>query len=66
LVRPKPRSATVRFKDGDGIKFRKGDSGDDAIDLPDSRVCNLHVAVARVAAASGLAPEVFDECCYYE
>jgi hypothetical protein len=51
--------------DGDEIKIRKGDSASgDAIDLPDPRVCNLHLAVARVAT-SGLG-DVFDECCYYE
>ena len=30
------------------------------MDLPDPRVCNLHLAVARVFAASGAA-EVFDK-----
>jgi hypothetical protein len=48
FVRPKRRSVTVTLKDGDEMKFRKGDSGD-AIDLPDPgpRVCHFHVAIAR-------------------
>ena len=45
--------------DGDIMEFGKGEDGD-SIDLPDPRLCNLHLAVARVYAASGFA-EVVDE-----
>jgi hypothetical protein len=40
------------------IPFRLG-TGGGAIALPDSAICNLHLAIARVAFASG-ASEVFD------
>jgi len=41
--------------------FLKGDaSGGDAMDLPDPPVCNLHVAVAWVAAAPGLGEVLMD------
>ena len=42
--------------DGEEINFGKG--GDGTIELPDSRICNLHLAVARVVTASGLAEVV--------
>jgi hypothetical protein len=40
------------------MKFGQGDEGD-TIGLPDPRLCNLHLAVARVFTASGFA-EVLD------
>jgi hypothetical protein len=40
------------------MKFGQGNEGG-TIGLPDPRLCNLHLAVARVFAASGFA-EVFD------
>ncbi len=47
------------LRDGDEIKFGRGVDGS-RVTLPDSRLCNLHLAVARVYAASGFA-EVVDE-----
>ncbi|KAF8318592.1 uncharacterized protein EI90DRAFT_2697383 [Cantharellus anzutake] len=58
-VRPANVSATIPLKDGDEIEFGKG-TGGDLIGLPDPQICNLHLAVARVFAASGAA-EVFDK-----
>jgi hypothetical protein len=52
-------SATIPLKDGAEIGFGRGNGGD-RIALPDPRICNLHLAVARVFAASGAA-EVFDK-----
>jgi hypothetical protein len=49
------------IQDGDEIKLGRGDDGA-SIALPDPRLCNLHLAVARVFAASGFA-EVVDR--YY-
>ena len=43
--------------DGDEIKFGRGVDGS-KVTLPDSRLCNLHLAVARVYATSGLAKMV--------
>jgi len=43
-------------QDGDEIEFGKGT--DPSIDFPDPRICNLHLAVARVFAASGFAEVV--------
>ncbi|KAI0256142.1 hypothetical protein BJV78DRAFT_441173 [Lactifluus subvellereus] len=40
-------------------KFGRGNGGD-TVQLPDPRICNLHLAVARVFATSGAA-EVFDK-----
>ena len=50
---------TMRLNDEDEIEFGKEDDGNE-IDLPDPRLCNLHLAVARVFAASGFA-EVIDK-----
>ena len=49
----------MRLNDGDEMEFGKEDVGNE-IDLPDPRLCNLHLAVARVFAASGFA-EVIDK-----
>ena len=43
-------------QDGDEVEFGKGT--DASIDFPDPRICNLHLAVARVFAASGFAEVV--------
>jgi hypothetical protein len=44
------------IQDGDEIKLGKGkDQRRGRIALPDPRLCNLHLAVARVFAASGFA-----------
>lgn len=51
-------SATIPLDDGDEIRFGRGIAGD-AVRLPDPRICDLHLAVARVFAASGAA-DVFD------
>ncbi|KAF8331973.1 uncharacterized protein EI90DRAFT_3123066 [Cantharellus anzutake] len=59
VVRPKEVAATIYLRDGDEMKFGQGIGGDE-IPLPDPRICNLHLAVARVFAASGAA-EVFDK-----
>ncbi|KAI0251583.1 hypothetical protein BJV78DRAFT_1154371 [Lactifluus subvellereus] len=54
VVRPKDVSYTIPFNDGDEIEFGKGNG--------DSRICNLHLAIAWVFAASGATDsEVFDE-----
>ena len=47
----------MRLNDGDEIEFGKGlgDDGNTPIELPDPRLCNLHLAVARVLTASGFA-----------
>ncbi|KAF8497137.1 hypothetical protein F5888DRAFT_1906980 [Russula emetica] len=53
----------VRFciQDGDEITFGKGNvQSHGTIALPDPRLCNLHLAVARVFAASGFA-EVYEK-----
>lgn len=42
------------IQDGDEINFGRGADGA-VIALPDPRLCNLHLAVARVFAASGFA-----------
>jgi hypothetical protein len=49
------------IQDGDEMKLGKGEDGAN-IELPDPRLCNLHLAVARVFAASGFAEviEKFD------
>jgi hypothetical protein len=47
------------LNDGDEIQFGKGDAGN-TIQLPDPRICNLHLAIARVFSASGAA-DVFDK-----
>jgi len=52
-------SATIPLEDGAQIELGRGDGGD-KIELPDPRICNLHLAIARVFAASGAA-EVFDK-----
>ncbi|KAF8497140.1 hypothetical protein F5888DRAFT_1889780 [Russula emetica] len=49
----------ITLKDGDEIQFGRG-SGGRSIALPDPRACNLHLAIARVFAASGAA-EVVDK-----
>ncbi|KAF8497136.1 hypothetical protein F5888DRAFT_1889776 [Russula emetica] len=45
------------IQDGDEIKLGKGDDWS-TIELPDPRLCNLRLAVARVFAASGFAEVV--------
>ncbi|KAI0288761.1 hypothetical protein BC826DRAFT_1036060 [Russula brevipes] len=59
VVRPVLVSPTIPLDDGDEIQFGKGDAGN-RIQLPDPRICNLHLAIARVFAASGAA-DVFDK-----
>jgi hypothetical protein len=49
----------VKVQDGDEIKFGEGKDGDE-IGSPDPNICNLHLAVAQVSAASGAA-ELFDK-----
>jgi hypothetical protein len=51
----------VLIKDEDEMKFGAGNDGS-VISLPDPRICNLHLAIARVFSASGFA-EVYDK--YY-
>jgi len=46
------------IQDGEEMNFGRGEDGS-SIGLPDPRLCNLHLAVARVFAASGFA-EVVD------
>ena len=43
----------MSINDGDEIEFGKGKDGN-TIELPDPRLCSLHLAVARVYAASGI------------
>jgi hypothetical protein len=59
VVRPDHVASTIPLEDGDEIEFGGGNGGKQ-ISLPDPDVCNLHLAVARVFAASGTA-EVFDK-----
>jgi len=59
VVRAEDVAATIKLDDGDEIEFGKGTSGD-IIALPNPWICNLHLAIARVFAASGAA-EVFDK-----
>ena len=59
VVRSNAVAFTIPLKDGDEIEFGCGNGGNQ-IALPDPRACNLHLAVARVFAASGAA-EVFDK-----
>lgn len=47
------------LNDGDEMEFGKGEDAN-TIELPDPRLCNLQLTVARVYAASGFA-EVVDE-----
>ena len=47
------------LEDGDEIVFGQGGDGGE-VDHPDPYICNLHLAVARVSAASGAA-EIFDK-----
>jgi len=58
-VRPDDVPFTITLNDGDEVQFGRGIGGD-AVEPPDPRICNLHLAVARVFAASGAA-EVFDK-----
>ena len=62
VVKPDDIYGTIRLNDGDELNFGKGDYGA-TIELPDPRLCNLHLAVARVFAASGLAEvvEIFEK-----
>ena len=53
------QNQSTPLKDGDEITFGMGDNGG-RIAAPDPRICNLHLAIARVTNASGAA-EVFDE-----
>lgn len=46
------------IQDGEEMQLGKGVDGA-VINLPDPGICNMHLAVARVFAASGFA-EVFD------
>ncbi|KAI0270775.1 hypothetical protein BGY98DRAFT_235614 [Russula aff. rugulosa BPL654] len=59
VVKPDYIYATIQLNDGDEIEFGRG-SGGATIALPDPRACNLHLAIARVFAASGAA-EVVDK-----
>ena len=45
------------IQDGEEMNIGKGEDGN-LIALPDPRLCNLHLAVARVFAASGFAEVV--------
>jgi len=58
-VKPTRIPRCVTLKDGDEIQFGRG-SGGGTIVLPDPWACNLHLAIARVFAASGAA-EVVDK-----
>jgi len=49
----------VKARDGEEILFGQGED-DDEIDRPDPNIRNLHLAVARVLAALGIA-DVFDK-----
>jgi hypothetical protein len=61
VVRPDDVAPTIPLDDGDEIEFGCGVGGNQTLlRLPDPRVCNLHLAIARVFAASGAA-EVFDK-----
>ena len=61
IVRTEKIPFLVKLEDGDEITFGMGDnSGGIGIAAPDPRICNLHLAIARVTNASGAA-EVFDE-----
>ncbi|KAF8497138.1 hypothetical protein F5888DRAFT_328741 [Russula emetica] len=57
VVKSVPRFVTL--KDGDEIQFGRGSDGG-TIALPDPWACNLHLAIARIFAASG-AKEPFVE-----
>jgi len=59
VVRPDHIASTIPLDDGNEIEFGCGNGGN-KIPLPDPHICNLHLAVARVFAASGAA-EVFDK-----
>ncbi|KAF8524063.1 hypothetical protein BU17DRAFT_85098 [Hysterangium stoloniferum] len=59
VVRPTHVSPTISLDDGDEIEFGKGNGGN-TVQLPNPHICNLHLAVARVFAASGAA-DVFDK-----
>jgi len=59
VVRAENKAATIKLDDGDEIEFGRGTSGD-IVALPNPLICNLHLAIARVFAASGAA-EVFDK-----
>ena len=59
IVQPDHVASTIPLKDGDEIEFGGGNGGKE-ISLPDPHICNLHLAVAWVFAASGAA-EVFDK-----
>ncbi|KAF8523358.1 hypothetical protein BU17DRAFT_63926 [Hysterangium stoloniferum] len=58
-VRPTHVSPTISLDDGGEIESGKGNGGN-TVQLPDPHICNLHLAVARVVAASGAA-DVFDK-----
>jgi hypothetical protein len=59
VVRPDYIYATIPLNDGDKVELGKGEDAN-TIELPDPRLCNLQLSVARVYAASGFA-EVVDE-----
>jgi hypothetical protein len=52
-----PKFVRNFIEDGAEMQFGMGVDGA-AIDLPDPGICNLHLAVARVIAASGFAEMV--------
>jgi hypothetical protein len=54
-----PKCVRLFIQDGDEMNLGGGVDGA-AIPLPDPELCNLHLAVARVFVASGLA-EVVEE-----
>jgi hypothetical protein len=58
-VRPDYISFFIKRQDGDEISFGKGEAGN-IISLPNPKLCNLHLAIARVSYACGAA-EIFDQ-----
>ncbi|KAI0004878.1 hypothetical protein BJV74DRAFT_948059 [Russula compacta] len=57
FVRPEHVAQVILLNDGDEIEFGKGGQGH-SIERPSPTLCNLHLAIARVFAASGFAEEV--------
>ncbi|PPQ65835.1 hypothetical protein CVT24_012062 [Panaeolus cyanescens] len=59
VVRPNAQCASdTNIEDGDELCFGQGEGGD-RVELPSPQLCNLHLAVCRIAHASG-ADELFD------
>jgi len=59
VVRPDDIYGSIQLNDGDEIVFGQGKHGKE-IAFPSPQICNLHLAIARVFAASGAA-EVLDK-----